>query len=196
MNSIRSLCIYCGASLGHDPIHAAAAAELGAALARAGVTLVYGGGRVGLMGLAADACLKAGGKVIGIIPDFLFQRELGHGGATELHVVASMHERKAVMAELSDAFCALPGGIGTLDETIEILSWKQLGLHNKPVVLLDLAGYWQPFIALMDHVVGQGFARPGDRHLFTTADSVAGVLAVAEAQVAATPLEPVKAERF
>lgn len=196
MNKITSLCIYCGASPGHDPVHAAAATELGALLAREKVTLVYGGGRVGLMGLVADSCLKAGGQVVGIIPDFLFQRELGHGGATELHVVASMHERKTVMAEKADAFCALPGGIGTLDETVEILSWKQLGLHNKPVVLLDLQGYWQPFIALMDHVVGQGFARPGDRHLFTTADSVAGVLPAARAQASGAPLEPVKAKRF
>jgi uncharacterized protein (TIGR00730 family) len=167
MTAIRSLCVYCGSSPGADPAHAAASADFGRALARAGITLVYGGGRVGLMGVVADACLSAGGAVTGIIPHFLYNRELGHGGATELVVVDSMHQRKQAMFERSDAFCVLPGGIGTMDETFEIITWRQLGLHDKPIVLVDHKGYWQPFLDLIERTISERFASPATRGLFT-----------------------------
>jgi len=144
------------------PEYAAAARAFGAAAAARGVGLVYGGGRVGLMGALADGALAAGGEVIGVIPQELVERELAHAGLTELHVVASLHERKALMAELSDAFVALPGGFGTLDELMEQLTWSQLGLHAKPVGLLDVEEYWRPLIALARHATEEGFVREAD----------------------------------
>jgi uncharacterized protein (TIGR00730 family) len=159
MARIRSLCVYCGSSGAVDQKYRAAAVELGEALARARIELVYGGGRVGLMGLLADAVLAGGGRVIGVIPVRLRDAELAHRGASELIVVASMHERKQLMAERADAFAVLPGGIGTLDETFEIVTWRQLGLHDKPIFLVDVAGYWRPLIDLFDHLMAQGFAR-------------------------------------
>lgn len=155
---IRQLCVYCGSAGAVDPQYRAAASELGHALARAGIGLVYGGGRNGLMGLLADAALAGGGQVTGIIPAHLEDREVAHRGLSELVVVADMHQRKRVMAERADAFAVLPGGIGTLDETIEILSWRQLGLHEKPIFVVDVAGYWQKLAALFDHFVAAGFA--------------------------------------
>ncbi len=160
MSNIARLCVYCGSSGAVHRQYREAATELGARLAAAGIGLVYGGGRVGLMGLLADAALAGGGEVIGIIPSRLRDAELAHPGATELVVVESMHERKRLMAEKADAFAVLPGGIGTLDELFEILSWKQLELHDKPILLADIGGYWAPLRALLDDIVTKGFARP------------------------------------
>ncbi len=178
MSNIRRLCVYCGSSGAVDRQYREAATELGARLAAAGIGLVYGGGRVGLMGLLADAALAGGGEVIGIIPSRLRDAELAHPGATELVVVESMHERKRLMAEKADAFAVLPGGIGTLDEMFEILSWKQLGLHDKPILLADIGGYWAPLRALLDHIVAEGFARPQTHALLQIVPTVAAVMAV------------------
>jgi uncharacterized protein (TIGR00730 family) len=154
----------------------AAAQTLGAELVRRGLTLVYGGGDVGLMGVLADAALAAGGRVIGVIPEALVQREVAHRALTELRVVDSMHERKALMAELADAFIALPGGIGTLEELCEVLTWAQLGIHNKPVGLLNVAGYFRPLIELFDHAVAEGFMQADHRRLLLTAADGATLL--------------------
>jgi uncharacterized protein (TIGR00730 family) len=154
---LRRLCVYCGSSAGSDPAYEAAARALGRDLAERGVGLVYGGGRV--VGAIADAALSAGGEVVGIIPQALMDRELGHGGVTELRVVGSMHERKMQMADLSDAFVALPGGIGTLEELIEVFTWLQLGFHAKPCALLDVGGYYRHLIAFLDHAAAEGFVR-------------------------------------
>jgi uncharacterized protein (TIGR00730 family) len=185
MSNIRRLCVYCGSSGAVDRQYREAAIELGARLAAAGIGLVYGGGRVGLMGLLADAALAGGGEVIGIIPSRLRDAELAHPGATELVVVESMHERKRLMAEKADAFAILPGGIGTLDEMFEILSWKQLGLHNRPILLADIGGYWVPLRALLDDIVTKGFARPEARELLLVVPTVAALMAAFE--VAAEP---------
>jgi uncharacterized protein (TIGR00730 family) len=182
MRNNRRLCVYCGSSGAVDRKYREAASELGAGLAAAGIGLVYGGGRVGLMGLLADAVLAGGGEVIGVIPARLRDAELAHHGATELVVVDSMHERKRVMAERADAFAILPGGVGTLDEFFEILSWKQLALHDKPILLVDVAGYWAPLRALLDHIVGEGFARPQTHGLLRVVPTVAALMeALAEA---------------
>jgi uncharacterized protein (TIGR00730 family) len=175
---IRQLCVYCGSSTGTDPRYPAAARELGAGLAAAGIGLIYGGGRNGLMGLVADAVLAGGGTVTGVIPAHLQNRELAHLGLTELLVVDSMHERKRVMAERADAFAALPGGVGTIDETVEILSWRQLSLHDKPILIVDIAGYWSPLAVLFDHVVASGFAAPIVPRLVRFVPDVAALLAV------------------
>ena len=159
---MRRVCVFCGASSGRTPAYAEAARAFGAAAAARGLGLVYGGGRVGLMGAVADGALAAGGEVVGVIPQALVERELAHSGLSELHVVGSLHERKALMAELSDAFVALPGGFGTLDELMEQLTWSQLGLHAKPVALLDVEGYWKPLIALARHATDEGFVRQAD----------------------------------
>jgi uncharacterized protein (TIGR00730 family) len=158
MNQIRSLCVYCGSSDRVDQRYRDAARELGAALAGAGIELVYGGGHRGLMGVIADATLAGGGRVVGIIPAVLRDAEHAHQGVSELVVVDTMHDRKRLMAERADAFAVLPGGIGTLDETFEIVSWRQLRLHDKPIFLVDIGGYWQPLRGLLDHIVGAGFA--------------------------------------
>ena len=157
MPQIRSVCVYCGSSGAVDQRYRTAADEIGRSLAAAGIALVFGGGRIGLMGIAADAALAAGGEVIGVIPAALRDRELAHQNVSELVVVDTMHDRKRVMAERADAFAVLPGGIGTLDETFEILTWRQLGLHDKPIFLVDVAGYWQPLRDLLDHLSAQGF---------------------------------------
>lgn len=152
--------VFCGSSLGRLPGYAAAAADFGRSLAEAGIGVVYGGASVGLMGVLADAALAAGGEVIGVIPGGLFAAEVAHPALTRLEVVASMHERKAVMAGLADAFAALPGGLGTLDELFEILTWRQIGLHAKPVALVDVDGFWDPLGALLDDLTAAGFV-PG-----------------------------------
>jgi uncharacterized protein (TIGR00730 family) len=167
---VRRVCVFCGASSGRLPAYAVAARTLGAALAARGLGLVYGGGRVGLMGAVADGALAAGGEVIGVIPQELVDRELAHRGLTELRVVGSLHERKALMAELSDAFVALPGGFGTLDELLEQLTWSQLGLHAKPIGLLDVDGYWRPLVELARHATGEGFVREADLASIAVAD--------------------------
>ena len=167
-----SLCLYCGSRNGRSPAYAGAAETLGSGLAARGMTLIYGGGGIGLMGIAADAAKSAGGRVVGIIPQFLQDREAGHKGIDEMHVVPSMHERKALMCELADAFCVLPGGLGTLDETFEILTWRQLGLHDKPVFLIDVEGFWQPLIALIEAQVAGGFVSGSDLPGFRVVASV------------------------
>ena len=152
-----SICVYCGSRFGDSASFVTAAQEMGEAIARRGARLVYGGGRVGLMGIVADAALAAGGRVIGVIPEALMQREVGHSRLTELLVVRSMHERKQAMAERADAFVALPGGIGTLEELYEVWSWQQLGYHDKPVALLNVDGYYDPLIEFMGQSVRRGF---------------------------------------
>ncbi|MCP9758368.1 TIGR00730 family Rossman fold protein [Aquitalea sp. S1-19] len=166
MKSIQSICLFCGSRHGARPEYAEAARAFGSELAKRGITLVYGGGNVGLMGVAADACLAAGGKVIGVIPEFLKSKEVAHLGLTELYITDSMHVRKAKMAELSDAFIALPGGFGTFDELFEILTWAQLAVHDKPVGLLNVAGFFDPLLAMTRHAVDEGFARPENLSLF------------------------------
>ncbi len=162
---MKRICVFCGSSMGASPAFAEGARALGRALAEAGITLVYGGGGVGLMGVLADAVLEAGGEVIGVIPRPLWARELGHTGLTALHVVDSMHQRKALMAELSDGFIALPGGAGTLEEFAEMWTWGLLGVHRKPCGLLEVNGYYAPLLALLDHMVAQGFLRPEHRDM-------------------------------
>ena len=170
------LCVFCGSSPGTDPRYLEAARDMGRALARRGLGLVYGGGSVGLMGAVADAALAAGGEAIGVIPRVLQIRELAHRSLTTLHVVGSMHERKALMAELSDGFVALPGGMGTLEELSEVLTWAQLGIHARPIGLLDVAGYYQPLADFFDRAVGAGFLRPAHRRLLLVGDEPDGLL--------------------
>lgn len=160
---MKAVCVFCGSSFGRRAGYVAAARGLGRILARREITLVWGGGNVGLMGSVADAVLENGGRAVGVIPRGLEERELAHRAATEMHVTASMHERKALMADLSDAFIALPGGFGTLDELCEILTWRQLGLHAKPIGLLDVEGFFTPLAAAFDHAVSEGFVRPEHR---------------------------------
>ena len=181
MSRVRAVCIYCGARKGGDPGHAIAAAALGAGLAARGIELVFGGGRIGLMGVAADACLSGGGRVTGIIPRHLHRLEVGHTGASELLVVPNMHERKRMMVERSDAIAILPGGLGTLDETFEVATWKQLGLHDLPIFVLDLAAYWRPLLDLIEHTIRDGFAPAEIRGLFTVVPTVDAFFAALEA---------------
>ncbi len=157
---VGSVCVWCGSSTGRDGAHAAAARQVGGLLAERGARLVYGGGRVGLMGVVADAALAAGGAVTGVIPVGLFTREVAHRGLTDLVEVASMHERKQRMADEADAFVALPGGLGTLEELAEMATWAQLGVHDKPIGVLDVGGYWDPLFAMLDRAVDEGFLRP------------------------------------
>jgi uncharacterized protein (TIGR00730 family) len=167
---VQSVCVFCGASAGRRAAYAETARSFGASLAARGLRLVYGGGRVGLMGAVADGARAAGGEAVGVIPQELVDRELAHAGLSELRVVGSLHERKALMAELSDAFVALPGGFGTLDELMEQLTWSQLGLHAKPVGLLDVAGYWRPLIGLARHATEEGFVREADLAAIAVSD--------------------------
>jgi uncharacterized protein (TIGR00730 family) len=160
---IRSVCVFCGSNAGNDPRFASAARELGALLAREGIALVYGGGHVGLMGVLADAVLANGGKAIGVIPRALWDREVGHRGLTELHIVETMHERKAMMASLADAFVALPGGLGTLEEIFEVWTWAQLGIHAKPVGFLNVEGFYGSLLEFLDRGVDAGFIRAQHR---------------------------------
>jgi uncharacterized protein (TIGR00730 family) len=160
---LRRICVYCGSNPGRDARYGEAAEAVGRDLASRGIGVVYGGGDVGLMGTVADAAMRAGGEVVGVIPKALVDREIGHRGLTELHVVGSMHERKLLMADLADAFVALPGGVGTLEELIEVFTWTQLGLHRKPCAVLDVGGYYQHLIAFLDHAVSEGFLTPEHR---------------------------------
>lgn len=157
MTGLRRICVFCGSSAGEDSQYLEAAGEMAALLAARGIELVYGGSRLGMMGRLADTMLEEGGRVVGIIPRALVDREVAHHTLTDLRVVGSMHERKALMEELSDAFVALPGGLGTLEELCEILTWGQLGLHGKPCGVLDAGGYYQPLIRFLDHMVREGF---------------------------------------
>jgi uncharacterized protein (TIGR00730 family) len=178
--ALSSICVFCGSNGGADPAYLAAAEAVGAGLARRGVRVVYGGGRVGMMGAVADAARAAGGEVVGVIPQQIFDLEIGHTGLHDLRVVGSMHERKALMAELSDAFVALPGGIGTLEELFEVYTWAQLGIHAKPLALLDVAGYYKPLAAFLDHAVAQRFLRPETREMLAVADDLDSLLETLE----------------
>ena len=164
------VCVYCGSSTGTRPRFAQVADQIGRLLARRGIGVVYGGASVGLMGLVADGALAEGGEVIGVIPGKLFKDEVAHGGLTELHVVSSMHERKALMSELSDAFVALPGGFGTIEEVVEAVTWSQLGIHAKPVGLLDVDGYFEHLVAFLDRAVDDGLLKPASRALLSVDD--------------------------
>ena len=181
MAGIDRLCVYCGSSGAVDRHYREAARELGERLAAAGIELVFGGGRIGLMGVLADAVLAGGGRVVGVIPERLRDAELAHQGASELVITASMHDRKRVMAERADAFAVLPGGIGTLDEMFEMLTWRQLGLHDKPIYLVDIAGYWRPLRVLLDHIEAQGFAVSLVPRLVTVVPDVAALMAALDA---------------
>lgn len=177
--SLRSVCVFCGASTGASPAYRAAAEALGQAIAQRGMTLVYGGGAVGLMGIVADAALAAGGEVVGIIPERLKSAEIGHPNLSRLEVVDGMHARKARMAELSDAFIALPGGLGTLEELFEVWTWGQLGYHGKPLGLLDVNGFYDKLTGFLDHMVSEGFVREQHRTLLqknTSPDALLDVL--------------------
>lgn len=170
MAKLRRVCVYCGSTSGNRPSFAVAAAGLGQLLAREGIGVVYGGASVGLMGIVADAALASGGEVIGVLPGKLFEREVAHAGLTELHTVASMHERKALMSDLADAFIALPGGYGTIEEVVEAVTWTQLGIHAKPVGLLDVDGYYENLVAFLDRGVTDGLLRPESRSLLLCDD--------------------------
>jgi uncharacterized protein (TIGR00730 family) len=173
---VKSVCVFCGSNLGRDPAYLKAAVSAGEALAREGLILVYGGGKVGLMGAVADAALAAGGRVVGVMPRALFEREIAHAGLSELHVVETMHERKQTMASLADGFLALPGGAGTFEEFFEQWTWAQLGIHAKPVGLLDVNGYFQPLLALIDKIVAEGFMAQTYRDMLVVEPSVAPLL--------------------
>lgn len=177
MPKLRSVAVFCGSRFGADPAYRLAAEALGTGLAATGLGLVYGGGRVGLMGVVADAVLAGGGTVFGVIPDFLQRREVAHGGPVELVVTDSMHDRKRRMFEAADAFVTMPGGLGTFDETIEITTWRQLGLHDKPVLICDVAGWAQPYLGAISAAIRQGFAEPSSADLFEVLPDVPAVLA-------------------
>jgi len=167
---LRNVCVYCGSSAGRDPAYVAAAGALGRALVSRGIGLVYGGASVGVMGAVADAVLGLGGRAVGVIPEALVRKEIAHGGLTELVVTSSMHERKTRMAELSDAFVALPGGIGTLEEIFEAWTWGQLGLHAKPFGFLNVSGYWDGLVSFLDHAVRERFVREPHRAMLVVAE--------------------------
>jgi uncharacterized protein (TIGR00730 family) len=162
---IQSVCVYCGASPGNSPAYGAAARALGRTLVEQQIALVYGGGNVGLMGTIADEVMQHGGEVTGVIPTALLNKEIGHAGLTRLHIVKDMHERKALMAELSDGFIAMPGGMGTMEELFEVMTWSQLGFHDKPIGLLNVEGFYDGLISFVDHTVRQGFLRAHHREL-------------------------------
>jgi uncharacterized protein (TIGR00730 family) len=187
MEPITSLCVFCGSSLPSGGSFRTVARALGALLAGRGIDLVYGGGRVGLMGELADAALGAGGRVIGVIPTGLFSIEVAHDGLTELHEVGSMHERKQLMYDLADGFIALPGGLGTLEELAEVATWSQLGLHAKPVVLLDVDGFWDPLVAQLDTMVHVGLLKPANRELVQRAATPESALALLAAPRSGQP---------
>ena len=173
---MRRICVFCGSSGGSRPEYRACAEELGRELVRRKIGLVYGGGNVGLMGAIADEVLKAGGEAIGVIPEHLMSREIGHKQLTKLHIVKSMHERKALMADLSDAFIALPGGFGTFEEFFEVLTWSQLGLHLKPCGIVNVLDYYTPLLAMLDHAVEQNFLKPQNRALVLARKSAGELL--------------------
>lgn len=174
------ICVFCGSAVGARAEYSAAADELGRAMAERGYGMVFGGGSVGLMGVAADAALAAGGEVVGVIPDLIMDREIGHGSVTELRVVRTMHERKAAMAESADAFIAMPGGFGTMDEFMEIVTWMQLGIHSKPCILMNVAGYYDALLRFIDAAVEEGFIRAENRALVRVARNAAEALGIIE----------------
>lgn len=176
--SVKSVCIYCGSSNDVAEAYKKTARDVSATLAKQGMKIVYGGGHVGLMGIVADAALQAGASVIGIIPEHIRVGEVQHTGLTELHVVPDMHTRKRMMVERADAFVILPGGLGTLDEAFEILTWKKLKLHNKPIIIFNQDGYWDPFLALVDRTIKEGFAGASDRALFKVVTNIPEMLEI------------------
>jgi hypothetical protein len=186
LKSMKRLAVYCGSSMGTDSAFADAARSIGSAMAERGVGLVYGGGRLGLMGVVADAVLEAGGEAFGVIPQALIDLEVAHAGLTELHVVTTMHERKAKMTELTDAFVALPGGIGTYDELFEAWTWNALGYHAKPFALLNVSGFWNDMIRFLDHATASGFMSPARRVQLLVAESVDEALDKLDAAAAAS----------
>jgi uncharacterized protein (TIGR00730 family) len=177
----KSICVFCASSLGNDPAFVQAANTVGTALAQSHITLIYGGGCIGLMGTVADAALAAGGKVIGVIPKPLMTLEVGHRSLTELRVVSSMHERKQMMADLSDAFIALPGGFGTLEELAEILTWSQLGIHNKPVGLLNVSEFYTPLLTFLNHMTSAALLKQKNRDLLLAAETYEALMGQMEA---------------
>jgi uncharacterized protein (TIGR00730 family) len=177
---MKRICVFCGSSEGSGPEYRAAAEEMGRELVRRNIGLVYGGGNVGLMGRIADAVLRAGGEVQGVIPENLMAREVGHKGLTKLHVVRSMHERKALMADLSDAFIAMPGGFGTLEEFCEVVTWTQLGQHAKPCGILNVLDFYTPLLAMFDHAVEEQFLKPENRALVLARESPVDLLQALE----------------
>ena len=187
---MKRICVFCGSSTGARPAYVAAARQLGRTLAARGIGVVFGGGKVGLMGALADAALAAGGQAIGVIPEALVAREIAHNGLTELRVVRSMHERKTLMADLSDAFIALPGGYGTLEEFWEAVTWTQLGIHKKPCGLLNVEGYYDPMLAFLERAVADRFIRPQNRVLVLAAADVDSLLAQLES------FQPAREERW
>lgn len=173
---MKAICVFCGSSVGRDPAYREAAVSAGHALARAGLSLVYGGGKVGLMGAVADAALAAGGRVVGVMPRALVEREIAHAGLSELHVVETMHERKTRMADLSDGFIALPGGAGTLEEFFEQWTWAQLGIHGKPCALLNVLEYFRPLISMIEKAVAEGFVAKSYGDMLVVATDVEAIL--------------------
>ncbi len=173
---MKSVCVYCGSSANVDQSFKDAAKRLGETLAAEKMRLVFGGGHVGLMGIVSDAVMDNGGEVVGIIPEHIAEKEVAHSGLTELHVVETMHERKQMMVDRSDAFIIMPGGLGTMDEFFEIFTWWQLGLHDKPIVIVNINEYWTPLLALLDNIIGHGFARADDRKFLTVVDDVQDVV--------------------
>lgn len=186
MADIKTLCVYCGSSGNVRESHRIAAQELGTNLAKSGIRLIFGGGRIGLMGIVADAVLDAGGTVTGVIPKFLQAREVGHTGCTELVVTENMHDRKFQMAALADAIVVLPGGLGTLDEAFEILTWKQIGLHDKPVIFADIDSFWSPLVVLIENQIAENYVREEHRSLFSVAESIADIFPLLKSLPAST----------
>lgn len=182
MRSQKAICVYCGSSRGRSPEHVASARELGTEMVRRGYSLVYGGGATGIMGAVADGVLETGGHAVGVIPRSMVRANLHHHGLTELRIVRTMHERKALMGRLSRAFVALSGGLGTFEELLETLTWVQLGIHVKPVGLLNVNGYFDPLLAMFDRAVEEGFLRSSDRSNLTTSSSVRNLLESLEGQ--------------
>jgi uncharacterized protein (TIGR00730 family) len=176
MTAIRSLAVFCGSRVGVNPVYARAGRALGHGLGKAGIRLVFGGGRIGIMGVVADAALEAGGAVLGVIPRFLTQLEVAHERATEMVVTENMHTRKTRLYQESDAFLIMPGGLGTFDEAFEIITWRQLGLHDKPIILCNVAGSVEPLVSTIEHAIEQGFADPACRRLFEVIEGVPAVL--------------------
>ena len=177
MPAIKSVAVFCGSRVGTDPGYAEAIRALGQGLGAAGIRLVYGGGRIGLMGILADAAVAAGGEVAGVIPDFLQRLEIAHQGLTDLEITDTMHSRKKRMSDLADAFVTMPGGLGTLDETFEIITWRQLKLHNKPILICDIKGSARPLLAAIEASIEMGFAHPNSRNLYEAVEGVPAVLA-------------------
>lgn len=194
MGRLTSLCLFCGSNVGDNPAYAEAANGLGAEMARRNIQLVYGGGHVGIMGVTAEAVVRGGGRVIGFIPEHLTRIEAAFQGATELHVVENMHVRKYAMFERADAFVVFPGGFGTMDETFEVLTWRQLGIHNKPIIIANIDGYWDPFLALVDGMIARNFAKPSNRDLFTVVSDWTRILPTIEDELGETGVGDVAAD--